>query len=416
MAPNPETATLSADQALRQRARRVVPGGMTGHLQAAALPPGYPQFFQRGQGCRLWDVDGREFIDFMCAWGPNLLGYRHPEVEAAAQAQAALGDCLNGPTPRFVELAETMVDTFTHADWVMFQKNGTDATTVALMVARAATGRRKVLAAQGSYHGAAPWCTPVAAGTTAEDRAHLIRFRYNDVASLAQAAAEAGTDLAAVLLSPIRHDLGLDQELPSPEFAQAARQLCTQAGAALVLDEVRTGLRLHLAGSWEPLGVRPDLCAWSKAIANGHALAAVTGTDALRDAAGRIFTTGSFWAGGAAMAASLATLAVARREGLVQHLETIGGQLRQGLAAQAASLGLAIRQSGPVQMPLILFDDDPAFEKGFAFSAEALRHGVYLHPRHNMFLSLAHTADDIALALRATEAGLRAVRQRFGAG
>lgn len=411
-----ETGAESADQALRQRARRVVPGGMTGHLNVAALPPGYPQFFQHGQGCRLWAVDGREFIDFMCAWGPNLLGYRHPEVEAAAQAQAALGDCLNGPTPRFVELAEAVVDTVAHADWVLFQKNGTDATTVALMVARAATGRRKVLAAHGSYHGAAPWCTPVPAGTTAEDRAHLIRFRYNDVPSLEQAVAEAGTDLAAVLLTPIRHDLGIDQELPTPAFAQAVRRLCTQAGAALVLDEVRTGMRLHLAGSWEPMGIRPDLCAWSKSIANGHALAAVTGTDALRDAAGRIFSTGSFWAGGVAMAAGLATLAVARRDGLVAHLERIGNLFRQGLAEQAVGLGVAIRQSGPVQMPLVLFDADPAWEKGFTFCAEALRHGVYLHPKHNMFLSAAHTEADMAQALQATEAGLRAVRQRFGAG
>lgn len=410
------TPSGPADQALRQRARRVVPGGMSGHLNAAALPAGYPQFFQRGEGCRLWDVDGRVFIDFMCGWGPNLLGYNHPEVEAAARAQDALGDCLNGPTPRFVELAEALVDSIAHADWVLFQKNGTDATTVALMVARAATGRRKVIAAQGSYHGAAPWCTPVAAGTTAEDRVHLIRCRYNDVASLEAAAAQAGDDLAAVLLAPIRHDLGVDQEAPAPAFAQAARRLCDRAGAALVLDEVRTGYRLHAAGSWEPLGIRPDLAAWSKAIANGHALAAVTGTDALRDAATRIFTTGSFWAGGVAMAAALATLAVARRDGLVAHLERVGGLFRQGLAEQAASLGVRIRQSGPVQMPLVLFDDDPAFDKGHAFCAEALRHGVYLHPKHNMFLSGAHTEAHIAQALRATEAGLQAVRQRFGAG
>lgn len=410
----PAPTSGPVDQALRQRARRVVPGGMSGHLNAAALPAGYPQFFQRGEGCRLWDVDGREFIDFMCGWGPNLLGWQHPEVEAAARAQAALGDCLNGPTPRFVALAEALVDSIAHADWVLFQKNGTDATTVALMVARAATGRRKVIAAQGSYHGAAPWCTPVAAGTTAEDRVHVIRCRYNDVASLEAAAAQAGDDLAAVLLAPIRHDLGVDQEAPDPGFAQAARRLCDRAGAALVLDEVRTGLRLNLAGSWEPLGIRPDLAAWSKAIANGHALAAVTGTDALRDAATRIFTTGSFWAGGVAMAAALATLAVARRDGLVAHLERMGGLLRQGLAEQAASLGVRIRQSGPVQMPLVLFDDDPAFDKGNTFCAEALRHGAYLHPKHNMFLSGAHTEADIAQALRATEAGLQAVRRVFG--
>ena len=142
----------------------------------------------------------------------------------------------------------------------------------------------------------------------------------------------------------------------------------------------------------------------------------MTGTDALRDAAGRIFTTGSFWAGAVAMAAGLATLAVARRDGLVAHLEHVGNLFRQGVAEQATGLGVAVRQSGPVQMPLILFADDPAWEKGACFVAEALRHGVYLHHKHNMFLSLAHTEADIALALQATDAGLRAVRQRFGAG
>jgi glutamate-1-semialdehyde 2,1-aminomutase len=228
--------------------------------------------------------------------------------------------------------------------------------------------------------------------------------------------AEAGDDLAAVLLAPIRHDLGIDQEAPDPAFAQAARRLCDRAGAALVLDEVRTGYRLHLAGSWEPLGIRPDLAAWSKAIANGHALAAVTGSDALRDAATRIFSTGSFWAGGVAMAAALATLQVARRDGLVAHLERVGGLFRQGMAEQSVALGVPIRQSGPVQMPLVLFDDDPAWAKGMLFCAEALRHGVYLHPKHNMFLCGAHTEAHIAQALRATEAGLQAVRQRFGAG
>ena len=227
--------------------------------------------------------------------------------------------------------------------------------------------------------------------------------------------AEAGDDLAAVLLAPIRHDLGIDQEAPSPAFAQAARRLCDRQGAALVLDEVRTGYRLHLAGSWEPLGIRPDLAAWSKAIANGHALAAVTGSDALRDAATRIFTTGSFWSGGVAMAAALATLAVAQRVGLVAHLERVGGLFRQGLAEQAAGHGRAASgKAARLQMPLVLFDDDPAFEKGFTFCAEALRHGVYLHPKHNMFLSLAHTEAHIAQALQATEAGLRLVRQRFG--
>jgi glutamate-1-semialdehyde 2,1-aminomutase len=413
--PDPRSHTAGPiDSALRERARRVTPGGMTGHLNAAALPAGYPQFFQRGDGCRVWDVDGRSFIDFMCSWGPNLLGHRHPRVEAAAQRQAALGDCLNGPAACFVELAERFVDRIAHADWVMFQKNGTDATTLCLTIARAATGRRKVLVAGGAYHGAAPWCTPSPAGVTAEDRAHLIRFRYNDLDSLDAAVAEAGTDLAAIVVAAFKHDLGIEQQRPTPEFAAHVRAVCDRAGAALILDEVRTGYRLHPAGSWEPLGVRPDLSAWSKAIANGHALAAVTGTDALRDAATRIFTTGSFWSGAVAMAAALATMDVADEGNLVAHLERVGQRFRDGLDEQARRHGLALRQSGPVQMPLLLFDDDPAFETGFAFAAEALQRGVYLHPKHNLFLCGAHTEADIDQALAATDDALRAVARRLG--
>ena len=136
----------------------------------------------------------------------------------------------------------------------------------------------------------------------------------------------------------------------------------------------------------------------------------MAGTDALRDAATRIFSTGSFWAGGVAMAAALATLTVADRdEGLVAHLQRMGSRLRQGIAEQAAAHGVRVRQSGPVQMPLILFDDDPNFEKGNAFCAAALQRGVYLHPRHNMFLCGAHGEREIDRALEATEGAFSAL-------
>jgi glutamate-1-semialdehyde 2,1-aminomutase len=404
------------DMQLRQRAARVVPGGMTGHMNAASLPAGYPQFFERGRGCRVWDVDGNEFIDFMCSWGPNLLGHHHPVVDAAARRQQDLGDCLNGPTPRFVELAERFVARIAHADWVLFQKNGTDATTVCVTIARAATARRKVLVATKAYHGADPWCTPLPAGVTAEDRAHLIQYKYNDVASLEAAAAQAGDDLAAIVCSAFKHDLGVDQELPTREFAQRARALCDQAGAALILDEVRAGYRVHAGGTWETVDVRPDLSAWSKSIANGYALAAVTGVDALREAATRIYSTGSFWSGGVAMAAALATIEVAEAGDLVAHLQRVGQRFRDGIAAQAASHGVPVRQSGPAALPLILFQDDGGFDKGAVFTAEALRRGVYLHPKHNMFFSLAHTEQDVDQALQATDAAFALVAQRFGRG
>lgn len=403
------TESQTADAMLRDRARRVVPGGMWGHLNAARLPEGYPQFFASAEGCRLRDVDGREYIDFMCSWGPVLLGHRHPEVEAAARAQADLGDCMNGPGEVMVELAEDFVAMVPHADWAMFQKNGADATTSCVTIARAGTGRRKVLVARGSYHGALPWCSPSVAGVTAEDRAHLVHFEYNDVASLRAAVDAAKGDLAAILVTAFRHDMSRDLELPTREFAEAARQACDAAGAALVIDEVRAGLRLDIAGSWETLGVRPDLAAWSKAIANGYALAAVTGNDRFRAAATKVFVTGSFWCGTVAMAAARTTLRIARETDVPARLRAMGLRLRDGMATLARQHGIAIRQSGPPQMPLILFEDDPEFRKGRAFCSAALRQGAFFHPQHNMFLSAAHGPADIDAALQAASHGFQAV-------
>ena len=402
------TESQTADALLRARAQRVVPGGMWGHLNAARLPEGYPQFFASAEGCRVRDVDGREYIDFMCSWGPVLLGHRHPDVEAAARAQADLGDCMNGPGEVMVELAEDFVAMVPHADWAMFQKNGADATTSCVTIARAGTGKRKVLVARGSYHGALPWCSPSVAGVTAEDRAHLIHFEYNDVASLRAAVDAAAGDLAAILVTAFRHDMSRDLDLPTREFAAAVLEACDAAGAALVIDEVRAGLRLDIAGSWETLGVRPDLYAWSKAIANGYALAAVTGNDRFREAATKVFVTGSFWCGTVAMAAARATLRIARETDVPTRLRAMGLRLREGMATLARQQGIAIRQSGPPQMPLILFDDDPEFRKGRAFCSAALRHGAFFHPQHNMFLSAAHGPADIDAALEAASRGFKA--------
>ena len=399
----------TADQKLRARARRVIPGGMYGHMRADGLPAGYPQFFARGEGCHIWDVDGRRYVDFMCSWGPNILGHKHPAVMEAVQRQLALGDCHNGPTERLVELAEHLVDLIPAADWAQFCKNGTDATTTCVTLARAGTGRRKILAARGAYHGAVPWCTPHPLGVTAEDRTHLIEYVYNDVASLEAAVSKAGDDLAGVIASAFRHDYGFDQELPDADFARRARDLCDKTGAALILDDVRAGFRLTLHGSWDLVGVRPDLSAWSKAIANGHALSAVTGNDRFRDAAARLFVTGSFWCGAVPMAAAVATLDELERIDAPRILRELGQRFRDGIAAQAAKAGVGVRQSGPPQMPTILFDGDVNHAIGERFCQEALKRGVYLHPKHNMFLSTAHTASEIDFALEATDAAFVAL-------
>jgi glutamate-1-semialdehyde 2,1-aminomutase len=407
-APRPNVAG-PLDAALRERARKVIPGGLWGHLNAANLPPGYPQYFKRADGCRLWDVDGREFVDFMCSWGPIVLGHHHPAVTEAVTRQAELGDCLNGPAPVLVELAELLVDMIPHADWCLLAKNGADATTASVTIARAATGKRKVLVARGSYHGAVPWCSPSVAGVTAEDRAHLIAFEYNDIASLDAAVDLAGVDLAAVIVTAFRHDMGRASELPDMMFARHARSRCDAAEAALIVDDVRAGFRLDLGGSWETIGVRPDLSAFSKAIANGHALAAVVGRERFRAAATKVFTTGSFWCAGVPMAAAVATLRELRGVNGPARMRHMGERLLTGIAALSEKYALPVIQSGPPQMPLIQFVGDVDHRYGTAFCAEALRNGAYFHPRHNMFLSCAHTEADIDLALSAAASGFAVV-------
>jgi len=406
--------SLPKDAALRTRARKVIPGGMYGHLNVARLPAGYPQFFARAEGATLWDVDGNAYVDFMCAYGPMVLGYGNREVEEAAAAQRALGDVLTGPSERLVELAEKLVGMVAHADWALFQRNGTDATTLCVVIARAATKKRKILVARGAYHGSAPWCTPHPNGTTAEDRIHLVHYDYNDVESLVAAARSVEGDIAGVIASAFKHDYGKDQEMPTRAFAQAVRKLCDEAGAALILDDVRAGFRLDLGGSWQTVGVKPDLAAYSKAIANGYTLAAVTGSDEFRDAASAVYMTGSFWCGAASMAAALKTLEIFQRDNTIARIETLGNRLRDGLTAQAKAHGLVLKQTGPAQMPTVLFADDPDVEKGRLFTAEALRGGAWLHPQHNMFLSSAHTEADIDKALQATDSAMAVVKKSFG--
>lgn len=405
-----------SDARLRERAARVVPGGMYGHLDAKELPDGFPQFFVRGEGCRVWDVDGHEYVDFMCSWGPIVLGHNHPEVEAAVAAEAERGVCLDGPSPRMVELAELLVETVAHADWAMFCKNGTDATTLGVVIARAATGRRKVLMARGAYHGIAAWSArPGTPGITPEDSANTIFFDYNDLDSLDAAIVEAGDDVAAIAVTPIRHELRNDLELADPRFAVGVRERCDRLGAALLIDEVRCGLRMDLRGSWEPLGVRPDLSAFSKALANGHPLATLVGSEPLREAAQKVVATGSFWFAGPPMAAALATIRFTRETGAIEAMRRAGERFRAGLAAQARAHGLEVALSGPPQLPFMSFAGDSDFQKAFAWAAACAERGAYIHPFHNWFISAAHDDASIDAALAATDGAFAAVRERFGA-
>ena len=403
----------SQDRQLRERARAVIPNGMYGHQSVALLPDVYPQFFAKAEGAHLWDVDGNRYLDFMCGYGPNLLGYCHPRIDAAAAAQQKLGDAMTGPGPAMVSFAEKLVSLVTHADWAMFCKNGTDATTMAMMIARQHTGRRKIVVAKGAYHGAAPWCTPNPAGTVAEDRAHLLTCTYNDSESLEAAVREAGDDLAGIFASPFKHDAFADQSLPERAYAMRARELADQTGALLIVDDVRAGLRLARDCSWSTVGVKPDLSCWGKDIANGYPISALLGAEKARSAAGSIYVTGSFWFAAVAMAAGVATLEEVETSDYLEKTVRLGEKLRLGLGSLSKVHDFSIRQTGPAQMPLILFDEDPDYRVGYGWSAEMVKRGIYVHPWHNMFLCAAMTDADIDAALNAADDSFKALRGNF---
>ncbi len=402
--------TNSKDTALRERAQAVIPGGMYGHQSVMLMPDDYPQFFDRAEGAYLWDVDGNRYVDFMCGYGPNLFGYAHAGIDKAYFDRARQGDTMTGPGEAMVQLAEALTAQVSHADWAMFCKNGTDATTMALMIARNHTKKNTIVLAKGAYHGAAPWCTPLKNGVTKADRANQIFYEYNDVESLEAAVREAGDDLAGIFASPIKHDTFIDQELPDPAYARRARELCDEHGALLIVDDVRAGFRLARDCSWALVGVKPDLSSWGKAIANGHPISALLGADVARMAAATIYATGSYWFSAAPMAAAVETLKLIKTTDYLERTITLGERLRTGLDDSATRHGFALRQTGPAQLPLIMFDDDATSAKGYLWNNALLKRGVYFHPWHNMFICAAMTEADIDFALTAADDAFKVVK------
>jgi glutamate-1-semialdehyde 2,1-aminomutase len=399
---------MSRQDLLKQRAQQVFPRGIYGHLSTRSMPENYPQFFTSAKGVRMTDVDGKVYIDYMCAFGLNLFGYGDEEINDAFVKQMLKTDTLTGVSEVMVELAERFTGIVTHADWAIFVKNGTDATTLGAMIARAHTKRDKIIIAEGAYHGAAAWCS-ASPGTTAGERAGRISCTYNDVDSLERAVAEAGNDLAAIFATPFKHDVLIDQAEPDAAYARRARELCDKTGALLIVDDVRAGFKLARDCSWATVGVEPDLSSWGKCIANGHPISALLGSEKARKAASEVRYTGSFWFQSGPMAAALVTLDRIMGTLYLENIQSLGRALRSGMAAAARKHGVGLRQTGPVTMPMFLFDDDPDLRKGYHWCGEMASRGVYMHPFHNMFISNALTMDDIEETLAAADGAFKAL-------
>jgi glutamate-1-semialdehyde 2,1-aminomutase len=409
------SSTLDSSTALFERAEAVIPHGIYGHQSPRMLTRGaFPSFLADAEGCRVRDVDGNTYIDYLCAYGPIVLGYRHPRVEDAASAQRARGDTMTLPAEVTVELAERLVALTPGASWCVFAKNGSDVCTWSLAVARAATGRELVAMADHAYHGVHGWCNHIKSGFPEADRRNVRTFEWNDVESLERIFAEEGGRVAAVIVTPFRHELLEDSVMPAPGYLDAVRRICDREGVVMIVDDVRAGFRLHIGGSTQTWGVTPDLLVYSKAVANGYPLSVMLGKASLRSAAESVFMTGTFFLQAVPLAAALATLDELIACDGIARMEAGGRRLCDGLAERAGARRLDVTLSGPPAIPFMTFQaDEGSFKRSYAFAGECARRGVFFHPLHNWFVSVAHTDADIDATLDAAEEAFGEVQRRF---
>jgi glutamate-1-semialdehyde 2,1-aminomutase len=402
---------FARSRALFERATHVIPGGIYGHMSpAVALPGEFPYYAERAEGSHYWDVDGNEYIDYLCGYGPMVLGHQHPEVEEAAGRQQRQALCLNHPSAVMVDLAEHLVSLIDFSAWAVFGKNGSDMTTWAVQVAREHTQRRKILKVAGAYHGIDPWCTPGHGGLLPEDRAHVLEFHWNDLESFEQLRRCHRDDIAGVIMTPFHHPAFKPSQMPAEGFWAHIESACRQDGIVLILDDIRAGFRLNLRGSHRFFGFEPDLICLCKAIANGHALSAALGRAELRVAASKVFLTGSYWNSTPAMAAALACLKILERENVVTTLAHQGQKLLGGLVAAGRRHGYAVSPSGPPALPFISIGEDPSLRRQQRFCAEMARRGALLHPHHNWFMSAAHSTQDVTVTLTWADESFAALR------
>ena len=410
------TYTYTKSQALFQRAAKVIPCGIYGHFSPVCLcpPTDYPFYISRAKGARFWDIDGNEFIDYMCAYGPMILGYQNEIIDNAAKNQSELSDCVTGPAPVMVELAEYLVDLIPIADWAYFAKNGGDVTSLSLMVARDATHKKKIVLIKGGYHGVAPWAqTSLHHGTIEEDHEHIIRIPWNDIQAFEVAIERYPNDIAAFMATPYHHPVYADNEMPNENYWQTIEALCQKHNIMLIVDDVRCGFRLDIKGSHEYFKFQPDMICFSKAIGNGYPISALVGTESLKKSVANVFYTGTYWFSAVAMAASLAVLQEMKKMDATSMMIEKGRQLTRGLVDIAKTYGFDLKVSGSLSMPYIRITNDDTQMLHQAWCAECTKRGAYFTPHHNWFISTAHTDMDIQQTLDIANEAFQAVNANY---
>ncbi len=412
-----KTNQYTQSDALFQRALKVIPAGIYGHLGPAggcAVPPSaFPKYVSRTKGAYFWDLDNNRYIDYMCAYGPNVLGYADEDVDQAVLAQMQQGDCATLPFGNMVDMAELMVDTVTSADWAFFAKNGGDVTSLALMVAKAATGRSKTILVKGNYHGVAPWTQKMGApGVVPEDVANNLYVEWNNFEQLEQLVEQHKGEIACFMSTPYWHPAFVDNQLPAEGYWQKVRKLCDKHGIVLAIDDVRCGFRLDIRGSDHYYGFEADLICFCKALGNGYNFSALCGKDSLKDAIASTFYTGSYWLSALPFSAGLATINKLKALQGDELMRSQGTLLTQGLRATGQKHGFNLVISGEPSMWYMRIANDDSLMLHQQWVAECVKRGVFFTNHHNLFMNCAISAEDIATTLDVADEAFSVVAQR----
>jgi glutamate-1-semialdehyde aminotransferase len=408
---------LDRSLALFAEAKRISPGGVLGIRRPYNFVEGeYPIFITHGYGGHIVDVDGNDYIDMLCGYGPIILGYVEPEINRAVVEQMEKGFCFSLVQTKQNELINRLIELIPSAEMAILVKTGSDATTVAVRVARGYTGKSKIL--RCGYHGWHDWCVEVTGGVPEEIRRLTVEFPYGDLDALEKLLKENRDDTACIMLTPVGHPTALPVSAPSPGYLEGVRALADQYGVVLIFDEIRTGFRVALGGAQERYGVTPDLTAIGKAMANGYAISACVGKkEIMQVVESKVFISSTFFPNSLEMAAALKCIEILEREKVPETIWERGTDFLARLNKINDASGVPATVSGIPPMPFLTFDrvDEHYKDRRTRFYTETIRRGLFIQPYHHWYIAYRHTAADLEHALQAIGEALEIVAREYPA-